>query len=204
MMEVLKKIYEVLDEKDSGCSYPSTVDIARVIASFAHLGQYRDDGSPYFGHPSRCVKMINELIFPMEENESTLVINEENFPRKGLFEVAYLHDVVEDTKISHENIKDIYTSYGYKEFFDKYIDEPLRLLTHDKKESYDVYINKVLTNPVSSFIKMVDLMDNLNLFGLSKLGDKEYKRARRYLRYYKMINDKYHFIERIVRTSNIK
>ena len=64
-----------------------------------------------------------------------------------------------------------------------------------------MYIEKVLKNPTSAFVKMVDLMDNLNLFGLKKLGDKEYERAQRYLYYYKLINDKYHFIEEVIYVS---
>ena len=199
-MTTIEYIYDVLDDLDSGCRYPGTADIARVIARFAHSGQVRDNGSNYFEHPSRCVRMIEDLLF-CEDPDSRLLVVEDNLPRQGLIEVAYLHDVVEDTEITHQNIKNIFYSYGYDEYFDKYIDEPLRLITHDKKESYDVYIEKVLKNPTSAFVKMVDLIDNLNLFGLKKLGDKEYERAQRYLYYYKLINDKYHFIEEVIYVS---
>ena len=196
-MTTLEYIYDVLDDKDSRCYYPNTIDIARVIATFAHSGQYRSNGTPYVGHPFRCANMISYLLFP-DDLDTIRIVVEDFLPREGLIELAYLHDVVEDTQITHENIKNIYHAYGYGEFFDKYIDEPLRLLTHDKKEIYDVYLEKLLNNPSSSFVKMVDLMDNLNLFGLNKLEDREYKRAQRYLRYYKTINDKYHFIERVI------
>ena len=196
-MTTIEYIYDVLDDLDSGRNYPTTIDVARVIARFAHSGQRRDNGTPYFDHPCRCVDMINDLLFP-DDQEPGYIVVEDNLPRKGLLELAYLHDVVEDTEITHQNIKSIFSAYGYDELFDKYIDEPLRLITHNKEESYDVYIENVLSNPASAFVKMVDLMDNLNLFGLSKLGDKEYERAQRYLRYYKTINDKYHFIERVI------
>lgn len=196
-MTTIKYIYDVLDDFDSGCNYPTTIDVARVIARFAHSGQRRDNGTPYFDHPCRCVDMIKDLLFP-DDQEPGYIVVEDNLPRKGLLELAYLHDVVEDTEITHQNIKSIFSTYGYEEFFNKYIDESLKLITHDKKESYDVYIEKVLSNPASAFVKMVDLMDNLNLFGLSKLGEKEYERAQRYLRYYKTINDKHHFIERVI------
>ena len=199
-MTTLEYIYDVLDEKDSGCYYPSTVDIARVIATFAHSGQFRENGERYFEHPSRCAHKVYELLFPDEQEQGYIVV-EDDLLRRGLIELAYLHDVVEDTELTHQNIESIFSSYGYGEFFKKYIDKPLKLITHNKKDSYDVYIEKVLTNPTASFVKMVDLMDNLNLFGLKKLGDKEYERAQRYLSYYKKINDNYRFIETIVYTS---
>ena len=41
--------------------------------------------------------------------------------------------------------------------------------------------------------KLFDTMDNLNLMSLTTFGDKEYDRAKRYLKNFKMINDRYHY-----------
>lgn len=50
--------------------------------------------------------------------------------------VAYLHDVVEDTKISFDDLKE----YG----FPNQIIEAVKALTKQKNESYDVYIDRVI------------------------------------------------------------
>ena len=42
---------------------------------------------------------------------------------------------------------------------------------------------------------LADLNDNLNIFDLNSLTLEKYNRSLNYLRYIKMINDKYHFIE---------
>ena len=57
----------------------------------------------------------------------------------------------------------IFEEVGEGEFFDEYLDEPLKLITHDKKEDYDTYIDKVMLHPTSAFVKMLDLTDNMNL-----------------------------------------
>ena len=54
-----------------------------------------------------------------------------------------------------------------------------------------------MSNPISALVKMIDLMNNMNLFSLDKFEDKEYDRAKKYLSYFKKINDKYHYVEKI-------
>ena len=52
-----------------------------------------------------------------------------------------------------------------------------------------------MEHPVSSLVKMLDLADNMNMFGLSEPGDFELDRVKRYADYYKRINDKWNFLE---------
>ena len=43
----------------------------------------------------------------------------------------------------------------------------------------------------------LDLNDNIDIFGLGSYEDKEDDRMHRYAKYRKMINDEYHFVEKI-------
>ena len=169
--------------------------IAYVIGDMAHIGQYRDNGHHYFTHPKHCANMFYDLV-SIEGWINNRVLAEHDIPY-AVVELAYLHDVVEDTPLTHQDVKDIFTELGYEDFFESYIDEPLKLITHDKSESYDVYIDKVMEHPASALVKMLDLADNMNLFGLATLGYEELERVERYASYFKKINDKYRYLEKL-------
>ena len=68
---------------------------------------------------------------------------------------AYLHDVVEDTKLSTNTVA---------ELFSDTMAETVGLLTHDKKaEDYGVYIRRIgeSGNKVAIQVKLADIQDNL-------------------------------------------
>lgn len=69
------------------------------------------------------------------------------------------------------------------------------MITHDKSESYEIYIGKMIDNPIASLCKMLDLADNMNLCGLATLKDAELDRCIRYAKYFKQLNDRWHFLE---------
>ena len=169
--------------------------IAYVIGDMAHIGQYRDNGHNYFTHPKHLVLMFYDLV-SIEGWVRDSVLIENDIPY-GVVELAYLHDVVEDTELTHQDIRDIFTEAGYGDFFDEFLDVPLKLITHNKSEDYDSYIGKVMEHPTSALVKMLDLADNMNLLGLGKLEDTELGRVVRYSKYFKRINDKYHYLEKL-------
>ena len=189
-------ILDILRKPDEDNTFKGPASIAYVIAVMAHNGQYRDNGMAYINHPRHCANMYTDLL-TLHGWRGISAFRNSGLPCSGVPEVAYLHDVVEDTELTHEDIRDIYADRGFAEYFDKYIDVPLYLITHDKKDSYDVYINNVLKHPISALVKMFDLADNMNLFGLKEVGEKELDRVVRYAHYFKQINDKYHFLERL-------
>lgn len=197
-MKELKEsiIREIEDTKKRYVKHLKPLNVAVLISSNAHLYQKRLNGRPYLEHPRGCLDMFEHLITYMGSS-SACHLEECHVPYKGVREVAVLHDVIEDTELSHEDVKGIFYLYGFKNHFDKYISKPLELITHNQEDDYDTYINKVLTNPVSSLVKMLDLNNNFNLFGLDKFNQEELNRAIRYLNYFKKINDKYHFIEKL-------
>ena len=189
-------ILDILKTPTNENCFKGTEWIAYVIGDIAHSEQRRDNGRPYFDHPKRCHDMLYDLISVGGWHQES-VLFEIDIPFHGIPELVLLHDVVEDTELTHKDVRDIFTELGYGYFFVKYISKPLRLITHNKKDDYDTYLDKVMSNPSSAFVKMLDLADNMNLFGLDHLGDNELERVIRYADYFKRINDKYHYLEKL-------
>lgn len=189
-----KEFYEIDDKK---VEKPNPRDIALIIATYAHREQKRVNGEPYITHPISIENFYYDLLWKYPNPYKTEAMKDNDLPTIGIGETMLLHDVVEDTSITHEDIRNLFYEWNWGEYFDLFIDEPLRVITHDKNDDYDTYIAKVLENKEAALVKAFDLMDNTNLLTLDKLTDKEYERALKYLKYFKMINDKYHFVEKI-------
>ena len=186
-------------EKEIADAFKSTVGIAYYIAKVAHDGAERENGTPYFGHPFRIYQKYGETLCINDINFDSDECMEYGIPFYGVQEVCLLHDVIEDCFVSLKNIKEMYEELGYEDYFDMYIKTPLQYITHDKSVDYETYINIVLKNPISALVKLLDLNDNIDIFGLGKYGDNEHERMHRYVEYRMMINDKYHFVENIAR-----
>ncbi|MDE7265612.1 MAG: HD domain-containing protein, partial [Clostridia bacterium] len=83
MKSVLDKIYEYNDEKDR-----ELVLSAYHYAEFMHEGQKRASGEPYFTHPCAVAEILMDL--GMDVPSVT---------------AAFLHDVIEDTQATDEDIR---------------------------------------------------------------------------------------------------
>jgi (p)ppGpp synthase/HD superfamily hydrolase len=116
------------------------------IAYAAHEGQTRNDGTPYIKHPFRVADNVEDRLKP----------------------IAYLHDVVEDTRVTLEDLK--------KEGFPYYIIDAVDLLTHRKGESNVAYWTKIKTNPDALTVKLMDIRDNMNS-NPSEYAKKKYEKA---------------------------
>ena len=185
--------------------FDDPINIAFEIACIAHNGQTRDNGEPYLSHPTRLFSKFNLLITISDNKKISLeAMILSGLPYFGVAELCLLHDVVEDTEISHEEIKGLYHECKFGNFFDEYIDVPLQLITHDKNEPYESYIKKIITNPIASMVKLLDLSDNLNPFGLMHLDEKAVERSKRYIDYFKMINDKHLFLAKLVNARRME
>lgn len=119
--------------------YTELTNKAMKIAYEAHTGQRDAGGLPYIFHPYHLAEQM--------DNETRTCI-------------ALLHDVVEDTSVTMEQIK--------KDFPTK-IADALELLVHDEHLNYYEYIKKICTNADAAFVKLADLIHNISeerLFGL--------------------------------------
>jgi hypothetical protein len=179
----------------------SSVALAEEISFYAHRNAKRENGKGYFTHPFNCLAHYRNLV-GIKENDyfciSRDLMAEFNLPFEGVQEVCLLHDVVEDTDITLEEIQEAYRACDLNSYFQIYIGPALALITHNEEDSYDEYLAKCIKNPISALVKMLDLSDNMNMFGSNALTDKEFNRTLRYANYFKQINDVWHFIENIV------
>ncbi len=203
MNENLKKISEYLlsqgmSEKEIEDSSLSSVGLAYLIASYAHRGQKRENGESYLNHPLRVLEDYRNLVGIIPSDP--LCVDKDRLmkcgvPYLGVQEVCLLHDVIEDTEFSLEDVKGIYADRLFKDYFELYMEDGLKRITHDKSQGYPEYIDICLGNPVSSLVKMMDLQDNLRVIDLTSLDQKKQERAEGYLSWIKVINDRWGFLE---------
>lgn len=121
------------------------------IAAKAHSGQIDKGGAPYILHPLRV--MLNC------ESEAAKVC-------------AALHDVIEDTNITLDDLK--------AEGFTDEIITILDCLTKRDGESYDYFIDRVLTNETACRVKLADLTDNMDLTRIQNPTVKDEERIKKY------------------------
>lgn len=123
---------------------------AMIIAYKVHQNQFDKANVPYIYHPIHIAEQM--------DTELECI-------------VALLHDVVEDTDITFNDLE--------KEFPKEVIDL-LKILTHDKKIDYIEYIKKVKTNPIATKIKIADLKHNSDITRLENITTTDLKRIEKY------------------------
>lgn len=134
---------------------------AIAIAATAHQTQRDRTDQPYILHPLRLMLRGNT---PTEQI------------------VAVLHDVVEDTDWTLDRLA--------KEGFPDNILAAIDCLTRREEETYDQFIDRILTNPLATQVKQYDLEDNMNLTRLSALSEKDSERLHRYHKAYQRVIQK--------------
>ena len=210
MKETLKKIHEYLinkgiKEEKVMWSDTSSVYLAMEIMEYAHRNQKRENGEDYANHPARCLTAYRELIGIGPDGDRVMdkdIMYRYNVPFDGVQEVCLLHDVVEDTEFTIDDIGEIYEECGFGNYFDLYIKDALKRITHDKSVEYGEYIKICLLNPISAMVKLIDLQDNLYLLDLIDFSEEKYHRAQGYLFFAFIINDAYHFLENTQKYKN--
>ena len=110
--------------------YTELTNKAMRIAYAAHHGQVDKCGIPYIFHPIALAQSMDDEVSCC---------------------AALLHDVVEDTAITMEELE--------KEFPPEVI-EVLRLLTHDDGEEYYAYVRRIKAHPIARKVKLADLAHN--------------------------------------------
>ena len=205
MNKNLEKIRDYLiergvDEKTIDGGMTSSVYLAMEIMEYAHRNQKRENGEDYANHPARCLTTYRELIGIGPDGDRVMdkdLLYHNNVPFDGVQEVCLLHDVVEDTEFTLDDVREIYVECGFEKYFDMYIKDALERITHNKAVDYGDYIKICLKNPISALVKLIDMEDNLRILDLIKYDEERYHRAQGYLFWTFIINDAYHFVENI-------
>ena len=204
-MKLKEKINEYLltlgySREDLDCMDTSSVYLAEKIAIYAHRNQTRLDGKAYISHPYSVLDKYRDFVGLTTDDYFCIDVElmyDCGIPFRGVQEVCLLHDVIEDSDITLNEIAEIYTDCSLGKHFDCYIRKPLSLVTHDKTEDYFVYVEKMIEDPVACIVKFMDLADNMNPTSLSCFGKEEFERIQKYTCCALMINEYWHFLENI-------
>ena len=121
---------------------------AMNLAYAAHHGQFDKGGVPYIFHPIHLAEGMDDEI-------STCV--------------ALLHDTVEDTDVTLEQLA---------QGFPVEVVEAVALLTHAEEVEYFDYIRIIKTNPVAVKVKLADLAHNGDPRRISNQGNAEKRREK--------------------------
>ena len=114
--------------------YSDAVKRALCIAYEAHSGQTDKAGYPYIFHPYHLAEQF--------EDEDSVI-------------VALLHDVVEDTDLTIEDLR--------KQGFSERVLAALSLLTHQKGVPYLEYVQRIGEDPLARRVKIADLRHNCDV-----------------------------------------
>jgi (p)ppGpp synthase/HD superfamily hydrolase len=86
--------------------------------------------------------------------------------------VALLHDVIEDTPYTLDDLR----AMGFNE----QVLDALALMTHDKRIPYMDYVAKIKGNKIARTVKLADLKHNSDLSRLYNVDEKAMKRIDKY------------------------
>ena len=131
--------------------YTDKTKKAMKLCYEAHKDQVDKSGLPYVFHPAHVAEQMTD--------EATTI-------------VALLHDVVEDTDYTLEDLA--------AEGFGKDILEAVALMTHEDDVPYLDYVAKLKNNPIARAVKLADLAHNSDLSRIGEIDEETRKRLEKY------------------------
>lgn len=117
----------------------------------AHKDQLDKSGMPYVFHPFHLAEQMTD--------EDTTV-------------VALLHDVVEDTDYTLDDLRVM--------GFNEKVIEAIGLMTHAEGVPYMEYVAKIKENPIAKAVKLADLAHNSDSSRLDNITEKDMVRREKY------------------------
>jgi hypothetical protein len=141
----------------------ATIETALQIAARAHEGQKDKEGLPYILHPLRVMMSV--------EGEGAQI-------------VAVLHDVIEDTPVTADDLR----AAGFSEG----IVASVLCVTHRPGEPYADYVVRCKGNDTARRVKLADLEDNSRLdrtIVRPQRFEADVARLRKYFLSYKFLTD---------------
>ena len=126
---------------------------AEVLARYLHYGQKDKAGKPYIEHLEFVVEHLDDSTDEMRA-------------------VAWLHDSVEDTAISIDEIQ---------EQFGNVIANAILAISKRKDEDYQDYLIRVKQNALARSVKLADLQHNADLSRLPRIKEEDILRKEKYL-----------------------
>ena len=131
--------------------YTPMTKLALKLCFEAHKDQIDKSGMPYVFHPFHLAEQMTD--------EKTTI-------------VALLHDVIEDTEYTLEDLRKI----GFAED----VLFAISLMTHADDVPYMDYVAQIKTNPIAREVKLADLKHNSDMSRLDRIAPKDEERAKKY------------------------
>lgn len=128
-----------------------TLERAIEIAARTHAGQLDKGGAPYILHPLRVMLRVAPGAQQI---------------------VAVLHDVVEDSEVTFEDLE--------REGFSAEVISGLRAVTKVEGELYEDFVARAALDPVGKAVKLADLMENSDLSRIAEPSQKDLERVEKY------------------------
>ena len=129
----------------------ATLERAIELAVTHHRGQRDKAGHPYILHPLR-------VMLACQGEEAQMV--------------AVLHDLLEDTPLTPEDLR--------REGFSEFVIEGVESVTRQPEEVYEDFVLRAKAHPLGRAVKLADLEDNMDVRRLAALTDKDLHRLQRY------------------------
>lgn len=139
---------------------------AESIAIQAHTGQVDKNGEPYIAHPARVVSNVYDVVAENAEVlEAEGVSLEDGGVMADLYAVAYLHDVIEDSEYSYDDlvIRGIPVSVA----------DSVMVISKRENEPLDEYYERVRGDLFARIVKLADVRDNTDPHRLAQIADAE-------------------------------
>ena len=131
--------------------YTEMTKKAQKLCFEAHRDQLDKSGLPYVFHPYHLAEQ-------MPDEECTVA--------------ALLHDVMEDTEYTAEDLR----AMGVSED----VLDALVLMTHDSETPYLDYVMRLKPNRIARTVKLADLRHNSDLSRLDCVTDRDLRRVEKY------------------------
>ncbi len=125
---------------------------AKELARQLHAKQTDKAGKPYFHH----LEAVTNALAGCADD---VIIT------------GWLHDSVEDTGISLDEIRAL---------FGDSVAQAVDAITKRKDEPYSEYLNRVKVNPIACLVKLAALSHNMDLSRLYTITEKDIKRLEKY------------------------
>jgi len=138
---------------------PDTKKAMRICFR-AHKDQVDKSGMPYVFHPFHLAEQMRD--------EDTTV-------------VALLHDVVEDTPYTLDDLADL--------GFNERVIDAIALMTHDDAVPYMDYVAAIRKNPIARAVKLADLAHNSDLSRLDEVDETALERAEKYKKAIRLLEE---------------
>ena len=131
---------------------------ATILLFEKQKNQVDKSGLPYVFHPFHVAEQMKDEITTT---------------------VALLHDLLEDTEVTVEELKQM--------GFPKEVTDALQILTRNKTEDYYDYIQRIGENPVARAVKIKDLEHNMDLTRLEQISESDLERLEKYKKSYQYL-----------------